>query len=67
VYDGSLMKSFPLFREGQSVQFRMEAENLFNLRGFAPYNTTYGDPNFGYITDAGHTPRRMQLSVRIFF
>ncbi len=66
-YDGSLMKSFPLSGEGRFLQFRMEAENLFNQRGLGPYNTSVGDPYFGLITKAGQTPRTIQVSARLVF
>jgi hypothetical protein len=66
-YDASLMKNVPLFGEGRYVQFRVEAENVLNQRGLGVYNTTYGDPYFGLITTAGHTPRNMQISARLVF
>jgi hypothetical protein len=65
-YDMSLMKSFSI-TEASYVQLRLEAENIFNIRGLGGYNTTYGDANFGYITSAGNSPRRMQISARIIF
>ncbi len=65
-YDASLMKSFK-FTERSYLQLRMEAENVFNIRGLGGYNTTFGDAYFGYITDAGNRPRRMQISGRIYF
>jgi hypothetical protein len=65
-YDASLMKNF-FITEGVRLQLRVEAENVFNVRGLGNYNTTFGDPYFGYITAAGNTPRTMQISGRIFF
>lgn len=65
-YDASLMKNFDI-TESSYLQLRLEAENVFNIRGLGTYNTTLGDPYFGYITKAGNTPRRMQISARIFF
>jgi hypothetical protein len=53
--------------ENSFLQMRLEAENVFNIRGLGNYNTTFGDRNFGYITSAGNSPRRMQLSARIIF
>ncbi len=65
-YDASMMKRFNL-TEHSYLQLRVEAENLFNIRGLGAYNTTFGDAYFGYITGAGNTPRRMQVSGRIVF
>jgi outer membrane receptor protein involved in Fe transport len=65
-YDLSLMKNVYL-SENTFLQMRLEAENAFNIRGLGNYNTTFGDRNFGYITSAGNSPRRMQLSARIIF
>ncbi len=66
-YDGSLMKNFPLFREGMYMQFRIEAQNMFNIRGLGNYDTAVGDPNFGLITSSAQNPRNMQISARFFF
>ena len=60
------MKNFT-FTEHSYLQLRLEAENVFNIRGLGAYNTTFGDAYFGYITSAGNNPRRMQVSGRIFF
>ncbi len=65
-YDASLMKTFS-FTEHTYFQLRLEAENVFNIRGLGGYNTTFGDAYFGYITGAGNSPRRMQVSGRIYF
>jgi hypothetical protein len=65
-YDASLMKRFN-FTERSYLQLRVEAQNVFNIRGLGPYDTTFGDAHFGYITSAGNTPRIMQVSGRIVF
>ncbi len=65
-YDASLMKRFN-FTEHAYLQLRVEAQNLFNVRGLGGYDTTFGDAHFGYITAAGNTPRIMQVSGRVFF
>ncbi len=65
-YDASLMKNFN-FTEKTYFQLRVEAENVFNIRGLGGYDTGFGDAYFGYITGAGNSPRRMQVSGRIFF
>jgi hypothetical protein len=66
-YDVSLMKRFNMFSERNYLLFRVEAENVFNIRGYGGYNTTFGDPNFGYITSSRQNPRRMQLSAKIYY
>ncbi len=64
--DLSLMKNFTI-REGWIFQFRAEAQNALNIRGFGAYNTSIGAANYGLITTAGNTPRQIQLSARINF
>jgi hypothetical protein len=67
-YNISLMKRFLFTKDGgKYLQFRMEAINVFNIRGFGPYGTTVGNPDFGLITSAGNTERRVQMSARIVF
>ena len=65
-YDASLMKKFNI-TERSYVQLRVEAQNVFNVRGLGGYDTTFGDAYFGYITSAGNNPRIMQVSGRIIF
>lgn len=64
--DLSLMKNFN-FTESRYLQFRIEAQNAFNIRGFGSYDGTIGDPTFGLITGAGNSARQVQLSARIIF
>ncbi len=66
-YDGSLMKNFGLGREGTYLQFRVEAQNMFNIRGLGNYDTAVGSPTFGLITSSAKNPRNMQISARLFF
>jgi outer membrane receptor protein involved in Fe transport len=67
-HDLSLMKSFPIFGESRYLQIRLEARNLFNMRGFGDYNTNPADPNtFGLITRSRYDPRIMQISGRFVF
>lgn len=68
-HDLSLMKRFPFFsRDGERyLQFRVEADNVFNMRGFGDYNTQVGSGDFGYITGARYTERRIQVSARFVF
>jgi hypothetical protein len=67
-YDASLMKNFSIAREGKIyLQLRVEAQNVFNIRGLGNYDCTIGDPSFGLITSSGQDPRQMQISGRLFF
>lgn len=65
-WDLALMKNFP-FAGSRYVQIRAEAQNLFNIRGFGPYNSQIGNVNYGLITTAGNTPRQIQVSARVTF
>ena len=60
------MKNFKI-REASYVQFRAEAQNAFNIRGFGAYNSQIGAVNYGLITAAGNVARQIQLSLRINF
>ena len=78
-HDLSLMKRFPVFGDdgGRYLQLRMEAQNVFNLRGFGNYNTDPRSATFGLITgpaasvDFGQglrfDERRIQVSARFVF
>jgi hypothetical protein len=65
-WDLALMKNFTV-GGSRTVQFRAEAQNLFNTRGFGPYNSNIGNANYGLITSAGNAPRQIQLSGRLNF
>jgi hypothetical protein len=68
-HDLSLMKSFPI-REGIFVQFRAEAENAFNMRGWPRFITDPRISDYGLmIAENGfnHSPRRIQISARLIF
>jgi hypothetical protein len=65
--DLSLMKNFYVGSEKRYFQVRAEAQNAFNIRGFGPYNNDLGTSLFGLITNAGNSPRAIQLSARFVF
>jgi hypothetical protein len=65
--DLSLMKNFYILSEKRYLQIRAEAQNAFNIRGFGPYNNDLGTSYFGLITNAGNSPRAIQLSARLVF
>jgi hypothetical protein len=66
--DLSIMKNFYLGADQKRyLQIRGEGQNAFNIRGFGTYNTTFGSPYFGLITNAGNSPRSIQMSARFIF
>ena len=64
--DISLMKNF-YFTETRYVQFRAEAQNVFNIRGLGNIQSQIGNTYYGLITTAGNTERQIQLSLRVNF
>ena len=51
------MKNFTIAREGKIyLQLRVEAQNVLNIRGLGPINTSIGGPDFGLITNFGARP-----------
>jgi hypothetical protein len=67
-YDMSLMKAFKLNGDGRRyVQFRLEGNNILNMRGYGPYNTQIGTLDFGLITTPGLPSRTIQMSARFLF
>ncbi len=73
MHNMSLGKRFPIMSQDGSryAEFRMEARNLFNLRGFAPISVDPRNPQtFGYIMGANPSAefeRHIQMSLRIIF
>jgi hypothetical protein len=65
VVDLSLAKAFQI-REGQQLQFRLEAFNAFNWVNWNNPNGTLGNSNFGIISQA-MAAREMQLSLKYSF
>ncbi|HTW61302.1 MAG TPA: TonB-dependent receptor [Terracidiphilus sp.] len=74
--NASLVKNFHIYRESE-FQLRFEAFNVFNHPWLNAPNTTYGNGNFGYITNfnafnvaafgTNAGSRQMQFSGRINF
>jgi len=52
-FDMTLMKDFPGFRESQTVEFRMEAFNVFNHTQFRIYNPDIGNTGSNVISCYG--------------
>lgn len=67
--DASLIKKVPVF-EGQNLELRLEALNVFNHPSLGNPNTQFGSPNFGVISSlqSGGTPSRtLQLAAHFTF
>jgi hypothetical protein len=65
VVDLSLAKAFSVY-QGQQIQFRAEAFNVFNWVNWNSPNGTLGNSNFGVISSA-QAAREMQLSLKYSF
>lgn len=67
--DLSIFKDFPIFREGQNLQFRAESFNITNSPTFATPAATLGGSNFGVITatNSNYSPRVLQLALKLQF
>lgn len=66
--DFTLLRSFPLHLhgDGQTLEFRAEAFNIFNHAQFRDPSTTLG-AGFGQITSSAVMPRLLQLAAKINF
>ena len=65
--DVTLGKDFPLFREGQRMEFKASAFNIGNRVQFGGINTSVESPDFGRITSQANRAREIQLSLRLIF
>jgi hypothetical protein len=65
--DLTLAKEFPLFREGQRLEFKASAFNIGNRVQFGGIDMTVEDNNFGRISSQANNPREIQLSLRAIF
>ena len=67
--DLSLMKKTPVPfpREGSSVEFHVDAFNLFNLPQFLNPDATYTDKTFGVISGNSVNPRVIQFALKYLF
>jgi hypothetical protein len=67
--DASLIKKVPVL-EGQNLELRLEALNVFNHASLGNPNTQFGSPNFGVVSSlqSGSTPSRtLQLAAHFTF
>ena len=65
--DVTLAKDFPLFKEGQYLQFKASAFNIGNRVQFAGIDMNVEDSNFGQISSQFNSARQIQLSLRLVF
>jgi len=67
-WDLALSKTFPLWNEKYSLQFRTEAYNAFNHVNFGlPSNTDINSKQFGQITTTANDARVLQFALRFDF
>jgi hypothetical protein len=64
--DVALIKSFAT-KQGQRVEFRIEAQNARNYPVFSDPATSYGASNFGVINGTKVGPRNVQLGFKYYF
>lgn len=62
-----LIKTFPSFREGQTLQFRADFYNFFNHPFFERPGDVFPSPTFGKITDTQNKGRVIQFQLRYSF
>lgn len=66
--DLALLKDFKMPWEGQRIQFRTDALNVFNHVNFSnPGASLISQPTFGNITSDANGPRVLQLGFRYIF
>ncbi len=64
--DAALLKSWQT-KEGQRLEFRLEAANATNTPIFSDPASSYGANNFGQITGTKVGPRNVQLGFKYYF
>ena len=65
--DMAVTKSFGLPWQGQRLQFRAEAFNVFNNVNFSQPNVTQTSASFGVISSTRVPPRILQVAAKISF
>jgi len=66
-FDLALLKNFTLPWEGQSIQLRAEAYNVFNHNVFGLPVSNIAAGNFGQVSTSVSAPREMQFAFRYEF
>jgi hypothetical protein len=64
--DAALLKSWRT-KEGQRMEFRLEAVNATNTPIFSDPNTTFGNANFGVINNTKIGARNVQFGFKYYF
>lgn len=64
--NAALLKSWRV-KEGQRIEFRLEAQNATNTPIFSDPNGSFGASNFGQITSTRIGPRNVQLGFKYYF
>jgi len=64
--DAAILKNITT-REGQRIEFRLEATNFTNTPMFGDPAGSFGAVNFGQITGARVGPRNMQIGLKYYF
>jgi hypothetical protein len=65
LFNMALTKVFQI-KEGTLLEFRLQANNLFNTPQYSGINTIFGTPTFGQVISIGHM-RTVQLTGRFRF
>jgi hypothetical protein len=65
--DFSVIKQFPLPREGMGLNFRAEFFNLFNHPQFGMPVNDINATGFGYVNSTVNNPRLIQLALKLTF
>jgi hypothetical protein len=65
--DFSVIKDFPLAREGMGLNFRAEFFNLFNHPEFGSPVNDINSPGFGAVNSTVNNPRLIQLALKLTF
>jgi hypothetical protein len=66
-HDFSVLKNFPIIGESRYLQFRMEAENLFNKMNPRNPGQALTNRDFGMITGQQGNPRRIMMALKFYF
>jgi hypothetical protein len=64
--DAALLKNWST-KEGQRLEFRLEATNATNTPIFSDPASSYGAANFGQITGTKVGPRNVQIGLKYYF
>ncbi|MBS1801354.1 MAG: TonB-dependent receptor [Acidobacteria bacterium] len=66
-WDSSISKSWPLFREPQSIEFRADFFNTANSHSFSAPGSQFGTSQFGKISAARQPGRQLQFGLLLNF